>query len=157
MKRRDLLKAAAALPMLSFVRVAAGAGSSHFSRVRPGQPGWPSTASWDSLRQAVGGRLARLQSPFAACAASSCEEALAQVKDAFYIGDQPALTQSSGWAGAWTSQPSAYAVAAKSTADVVAAVNFARKHRLRLVVKGGATATRAPRMPRTRCWCGPAT
>ena len=30
-----------------------------------------------------------------------------------------------------------YAVAAQTTADVVAAVNFAREHRLRLVVKGG--------------------
>jgi hypothetical protein len=34
--------------------------------------------------------------------------------------------------GAWTSRPSVYAVAAKSTADVVAAVNFARTHNLRL-------------------------
>jgi FAD/FMN-containing dehydrogenase len=38
---------------------------------------------------------------------------------------------------AWTSQPSVYAVAAGNAADVVAAVNFARNHRLRLVVKGG--------------------
>jgi FAD/FMN-containing dehydrogenase len=38
---------------------------------------------------------------------------------------------------AWTSQPSVYAVAAENAADVVAAVNFARNHRLRLVVKGG--------------------
>lgn len=136
MKRRDLLKAAAAAPMLSFVRLAAGAGISPFARVRPGQPGWPSQASWDSLSQTTGGRLARLQSPFASCAAS-CAQALAQVKDAFYIGDQAGLTQTSGWAGAWTSQPSAYAVAAQGTADVVAAVDFARKHRLRLVVKGG--------------------
>ncbi|MEJ7675421.1 MAG: FAD-binding protein [Chitinophagaceae bacterium] len=33
--------------------------------------------------------------------------------------------------------PSVYAVAAKSTSDVVAAINFARIHNLRLVVKGG--------------------
>ena len=38
---------------------------------------------------------------------------------------------------AWTSQPSAYAVAAETTEDVVAAVNFARDNNLRLVVKGG--------------------
>jgi FAD/FMN-containing dehydrogenase len=38
---------------------------------------------------------------------------------------------------AWTSVPSVYAVSAQTTADVVAAVNFARQHRLRLVVKGG--------------------
>ncbi|MEW5304458.1 MAG: hypothetical protein WDW36_007068 [Sanguina aurantia] len=53
------------------------------------------------------------------------------------IRDQPGLTQTSGWADAWLSQPSAYAVAAETTADVVAAVNFAREHHLRLVVKGG--------------------
>ena len=35
------------------------------------------------------------------------------------------------------SSPSVWAVAARTTADVVAAVNFARQHRLRLVVKGG--------------------
>ena len=47
------------------------------------------------------------------------------------------MTQSLGWVGAWTSQPSVYAVAAKTKSDVVAAVNFARKNNLRLVVKGG--------------------
>ncbi|HKW84306.1 MAG TPA: FAD-binding oxidoreductase, partial [Burkholderiaceae bacterium] len=47
------------------------------------------------------------------------------------------LTQTLGWVDAWTSMPSAYAVAAQTTADVVAAVNFAREERLRLVVKGG--------------------
>src|SRR6516165_10036802 len=57
--------------------------------------------------------------------------------DPFYIGGQPALTQSSGWLDAWRSVPSAYVVAAKTAADVAAAVDFARTHRLRLIVKGG--------------------
>ena len=35
------------------------------------------------------------------------------------------------------SAPSVYAVAAKNAADVAAAVDFAREHNLRLVVKGG--------------------
>ena len=47
------------------------------------------------------------------------------------------MTQTLGWVNAWTSTPSVYAVAASSAADVVAAVNFAREHQLRLVVKGG--------------------
>jgi FAD/FMN-containing dehydrogenase len=85
--------------------------------------------------------LVKLESPFAGCAATpvaaACSEALAHMKNAYYVGDQPALTQTSGWVDAWTSVPSAYAVAARSTADVVAAVNFARVHDLRLVVKGG--------------------
>ena len=47
------------------------------------------------------------------------------------------MAKSSGWIDAWQSAPSAYAVPARTTADVVAAVNFARRHYLRLVVKGG--------------------
>jgi FAD/FMN-containing dehydrogenase len=37
---------------------------------------------------------------------------------------------------AWNAAPSAYAVTAESSRDVAAAVNFARQHRLRLVIKG---------------------
>jgi len=89
----------------------------------------------------VGGRLIQVTSPFANCGASrtdeGCSEALKQVKNPYFLGDEPALTQSSGWVDAWTSQPSVYAVAATSTADVVAAIDFARDHNLRLVVKGG--------------------
>jgi FAD/FMN-containing dehydrogenase len=91
---------------------------------------------WDELNRAVGGRLLKLQSPFTASKAA-CTEALQHLKNPFYLGDQPALTQTSGWAEAWLSQPSAYAVAAQSAADVAAAVRFAARHRLRLVVKGG--------------------
>ena len=89
----------------------------------------------------MGGRLLKLKSPFTDCTTTparvACSEALKHLKNPFYVGDQPALTQTSGWLDAWTSQPSVYAVAAKKTADVVAAVNFARQHNLRLVVKGG--------------------
>jgi FAD/FMN-containing dehydrogenase len=60
-----------------------------------------------------------------------------ELKNPYFLGDEVGLTQSLGWVGAWTSQPSVYAVATKATADVVAAVNFARKNNLRLVVKGG--------------------
>jgi hypothetical protein len=54
----------------------------------------------------------------------------------FYLGDQPSGTQVSGWLDAWTPAASAYAVKAHTTADIVAAVNFARRYHLRLVVKG---------------------
>ena len=60
-----------------------------------------------------------------------------QPANPYYIGDEPGLTQTSGWVDAWTSAPSIYAVAATRTEDVVAAVNFARENNLRLVVKGG--------------------
>ncbi len=147
MRRRDLLKAALAAPLLPWLAspTLASAGQAlHVanrwrSRVRPGQPGWPPNAQWDQLKQAVGGRLQRLRSPFEACASGdgACKEALAQVKNPYYLGDEPALTQTSGWVDAWTSRPSVYAVAAETASDVAAAVNFAREHHLRLVVKGG--------------------
>jgi hypothetical protein len=60
-----------------------------------------------------------------------------ELKNPYFIGDDPSLTQTMGWVDAWTSQPSAYAVAARSTRDVAAAVTFARANRLRLVVRGG--------------------
>jgi hypothetical protein len=110
------------------------------TRVRPGQPAWPSPAAWTALGRRVGGRLQRLSGPSAACVApmaAACIDAVAALDNPFAIGDQPALTQTSSWAGAWTSQPSAYVVLAASTADVVVAVHFARTHNLRFVVKGG--------------------
>jgi hypothetical protein len=111
------------------------------ARVRPGDPAWPSAESWDQLGREVEGRLIKVRSPLAACVGASADEACAQVfkelKDPYYLGDEVGLTQSLGWIGAWTSQPSVYAVAAKTAGDVVAAVNFARKNNLRPVMKGG--------------------
>jgi FAD/FMN-containing dehydrogenase len=66
-----------------------------------------------------------------------CARIFKELKNPYYLGDEVGLTQSLGWVDAWTSRPSAYAVAAESTDDVVAAANFARQNNLRLVVKGG--------------------
>ena len=141
-QRRFILKAAAwsALSLAYPVDFARAARLAR-TRARPGQPSWPSATAWSELNRSVGGRLQQLAAPFAACAPApasiACLDALASLKNPFAVGDEPALTQTSGWAGAWSAQPSAYAVAAASTADVVAAVNFARTHNLRLVIKGG--------------------
>jgi FAD/FMN-containing dehydrogenase len=111
------------------------------SRVRPGDPGWPPKASWDRLSRDVGGRLVEVRSPLAACtdapSSAACARIFKDLKNPYYLGDEIGLTQSLGWVDAWTSRPSVYAVAARTTADVVAAVNFAREHNLRVVVKGG--------------------
>jgi hypothetical protein len=122
-------------------RLAAEAGpTSAFSRVRPGDAAWPSTASWAKLNDAVGGNLISVQSPFGACAtdpqSAPCTDALRNIHNPFYIGDQLGGTQVSGWLDAWTPAPSVYAVKARSRGDVAAAVNFARDNNLRLVVKG---------------------
>lgn len=145
MNRRELLKAALAIPLLPALAGGIGsvwaAGAKVAARLRirprPGEAGWPAPAEWDRLKQAVGGGLIQPESPFAHVPSPACSEALKHIKNPFYIGDQPGLTQTSGWADAWRSRPSAYAVAATCTGDVVAAVRFARKHNLRLVVKGG--------------------
>ena len=109
-------------------------------RVRPSDPLWPSAASWEKLKAMVGGNLLEPQALFAACETnangSACTEVLKNIRNPIYIGDQPAGTEVSGWLGAWTPAPSAYAVAARNAADVAAAVNFARENNLRLVVKG---------------------
>ena len=68
---------------------------------------------------------------------AACAQLFKSAKNPYFLGDDVALTQTLGWVGAWTSSPSVYAVAARNTADVVAAVNFARQNALRLVVKGG--------------------
>ncbi len=111
------------------------------SRVRPGDAAWPLEASWNRLSSNVGGRLVKVRSPLAACAAAplspECAQVFDELKNPYYLGDQVGLTQTLGWVDAWTSRPSAYAVAARTTQDVVAAVNFARENNLRLVVKGG--------------------
>jgi hypothetical protein len=67
----------------------------------------------------------------------ACERAFAIFSNPIAVGDDPALTQNLGWTGAWSYAPSAFVVAAETTKDVQAAVNFARHHHLRLVVKGG--------------------
>ncbi len=138
LKRRGLLRTAAALTVLAGVpRVATAA----VSRVRPGDPGWPSDASWVRLREQTGGRLMQVRSPLSVCrhepVGQACSDVFRELKNPYYIGDEPGLTQTLGWVDAWTSQPSVYVVAAETAEDVAAAVNFARDNNLRLVVKGG--------------------
>ncbi len=147
MRRRELLMGAAvvALPALPFpaalLRAALPAVRRTADRVRPSDPAWPSTADWDSLDRAVNGNLLKVDPLLGPCVAdrdsAKCRDTLKYVANPFYLGDQPGGTQVSGWVDAWQPAPSAYAVAARSAADVSAAINFARERNLRLVVKGG--------------------
>lgn len=132
--RRQLLRLAAWLALWPTLVRAAPAGS---ARVRPGTAGWPTPAQWAALRAQVGEALVEVPSPWRDCQGPSCAALFASLRNPYAISDDLALTQTLGWVDAWTSQPSPWAVAARSTADVVAAVHFARAHRLRLVIKGG--------------------
>jgi FAD/FMN-containing dehydrogenase len=148
MDRRRLLKYASGIPLLplAWPFLAASASSEGtlapnvFRRVRPADPTWPSPVSWEKLNQDVDGRLIKVRPLLASCADASgkaCQDLLNDLQNPYYVGDQPAGTQTAGWLDAWMSVPSVYAVAAKTTSNVVAAVNFARENKLRLVVKGG--------------------
>ena len=131
MKRRHFLGASLALAGASAARFQSARGAP-VSRVRPGMPGWPGEADWAQLKRAVGGRLAPITPP------DFDDPAVHKLlRNPFYLGDQPALTQSSGWLDAWQSSPSAYVVAAQSASDVAASIRFARAHNVRLVVKSG--------------------
>jgi FAD/FMN-containing dehydrogenase len=144
MRRRSLLKgiAASVLPFAVLPRwvLKAGGTRSITQRVRPSDPQWPRADRWAKLRAAVGGNLLEPQPLFAACqkdpSGAACAEVLSNIRNPFYVGDQPAGTEVSGWLDAWTPAPSAYAIAARNAADVAAGVDFARQHNLRLVVKG---------------------
>ncbi|MBV8851182.1 MAG: FAD-binding oxidoreductase [Methylobacteriaceae bacterium] len=127
------------MPLQAHAQISAPSRPS--TRVRPGDAAWPTEAIWEQLNRDVSGALVRVQSSLAACLDNpqnaACEGVFRLLKNPYAIGDDVALTENLGWVGAWTSQPSAYAVAARTAQDVAAAVNFARIHNLRVVVKGG--------------------
>lgn len=148
MTRRALLSRMAGNSFLSpLLNVLSGRGRARevasvntSRRVRPGDPEWPTEAQWNGLDRQVGGRLLKLSDPLAVCRVDpygkACREFFINLRNPYYILDHANLTQSSGWVDAWTSRPSAYAVVATTVSDVAAAVDFARSHRLRLVIKG---------------------
>ena len=106
-----------------------------------GEPGWPGADAWEALNRQVGGTLEKPVSPYGACAVAGggdeCLKRAPLLQNPFWLGDQAGATQAYGWLDAWVTTPSAWAVRARDASDVAAAVNFAREHRLRLVVKGG--------------------
>jgi FAD/FMN-containing dehydrogenase len=143
MKRRCVLKGIATLPFLTTASTVADAfpAVDRAGRVRPSDPAWPKAKDWDELSRAVGGNLLHPKTVWKACAESpralDCLDSLKEARNPIALGDDPGGTQVSGWLDAWTPSASTYAVAARSTADVVAGVNFVREHNLRMVVKGG--------------------
>jgi FAD/FMN-containing dehydrogenase len=149
MKRRQVLRMSAMLPLLSGgvaslldpTTAADALAAGLTRRVRPSDASWPDAARWMKLKEAVGGNLIEVHSLFGACEkqpqGAACADAVKYVKNPYWIGDQPAGTEVSGWLDAWTPMPSAYAVRARSAADVAAGIAFARENNLRLSVKGG--------------------
>lgn len=111
------------------------------SRRRPSDADWPTKAAWKRLNDEVDGNLIPVEFPIDACIkdldAAGCKDLIANIKNPYYIGEHPGLTQTLGWVDAWFTKPSVFAVAAKDANHVAAAIKFARENDLRLVVKGG--------------------
>ena len=120
MNRRAFLKAigsAALLPILPR-RLPA---STNFRRRRPFDAAWPSKPAWKRLDDAVGGNLTAVDFPlslFKTDPASAASKRLSEnLRNPYYIGDQPGLTQTLGWVDAWATKPSVYAAAARNAHD----------------------------------------
>lgn len=140
MNRRQFLKGSMAASFMA-LPPRGGFANTPIRRVRPSDPGWPSKEAWKRLDDAVGGNLIAIDFPINACLSSpqsaDCKALFADVKNPYYIGDNPGITQTLGWVDAWTTKPSVYVIAARNANDIAAGVNFARENNLRLVVKGG--------------------
>jgi len=136
MNRRTFIKRSGSVALLPLCPSNLFAGTA-FRRRRPSDALWPSRAAWKRLNDAVGGNLISVRFPLAACRAASCQDLFKDLKNPYFVGDHPGLTQTLGWVDAWSTKPSVYAVAARNADDIAAAVNFARENDLRLVVKGG--------------------
>jgi FAD/FMN-containing dehydrogenase len=91
---------------------------------KPGQPCWPTADEWNQLGTGLAGKLLVPEAPPPGA------------HTPFQLEDHAGATQSVGWLGAWSTAPSAYAVEAGSAKDIARAVDFARAHHLRIVVKG---------------------
>ncbi|MBL0923008.1 MAG: FAD-dependent oxidoreductase [Sphingomonadaceae bacterium] len=126
MRRRDFLKSTCATGALASIAPSQGFAV-------------PSSPDWNQLRQKVGSRLIAVESPLALAQQGRTDvaEVFRRLKNPYWIGDEPALTQTLGWIDAWTTRPSLMAVAAESAADVSAAIRFSNDNRIPFVVKGG--------------------
>ena len=140
MNRRAFLKAVGSVALLPMLPRRLWA-STNLRRVRPTDAAWPSQSAWKQLNEALGGNLIPVDFPLAALKTdpegAAAKTLTDNVKNPYYIGEQPGLTESFGWVDAWATKPSVYAVAARNSSDIAQAVNFARENQLRLVVKGG--------------------
>jgi len=121
MNKRAFLKAigsVALLPMLPRRLLAdAAPAASGFRRRRPSDAAWPSQADWKRLNDAVGGNLIPVDFPLSVLKSDpdgdAAKQLLKNLKNPYFLGDTPGLTESTGWVDAWATKPSVYAVAAR--------------------------------------------
>ena len=97
-------------------------------RVRQSDANWPGQSEWETLGRAVGGTLIDVP--------SFPPSSGFDLSNPNWISDQPGGTQTSGWLDAWSPCASAFAIKARHAADVAAGIDFARRHNLRITVRG---------------------
>ena len=143
MDRRFLLKLVAGLPFVGAPRrrlvkgrvapiLARSPGRSRLAVRGPLEGASAATSRASLIKVELAARRLRRRAAGAACA-----QVFKELKNPYYLGDEVGLpSRSAGSAPGRRSRASTRSPR-KSTADVVAAVNFARTHNLRLVVKGG--------------------
>lgn len=122
------------------VKLLGGAATMAMAPVGALRAAGPSRRDWSGLEHRLDSRLITPRSPLQTCAEAGgvgADVLFSRLRNPYYLGDEPALTQTLGWTGAWTSRASERAVVAQSAADIAAAVNFARETGTRIVVKGG--------------------
>ena len=149
MSRRRLVLQAATLPFLRSIWPSALASSpAHAatparSRVRPGDPAWPTVASWNRLDRAVGGRLIKVRSPLSACieapSGPDCGHVLKELRNPYFLGDEVGAHADARLGRRLDVRPSAYAVAAR--------VHGRRRGRRRLRPREQAAPRRQGRRP----------
>ena len=147
MKRRDALKLGLGLalsaPVFRLATQEANATSHGVMRfTKPTDKNWPSQQEWAQLAQQLDGSIEPCVQPVTAKMAANggiLTDAIKQeLQNPFLIQSYSGGTQSAGWYKGWVSQPSASVVIPKNANDVSRAVKFARRHQLRVVIKGGA-------------------
>ena len=79
-------------------------------------------STWKRLDDEVDGNLIPVEFPIDACIkdadGTECKNLIADIKNPYFVGDHPGLTQTLGWVDAWFTKPSVFAVAAKDANHV---------------------------------------
>lgn len=128
------------ISLILFFIQSAYADTSKTCRCQPDQSCWPDKKAWKEFSSKLSGRLIQPRSDIESCMKDvnnkDCSKALTAIHNPFHNENVSGDTQSQGWMGAWLNAPSTYAVEAANESDVAAAVDFAREHHLRVVIKG---------------------
>ena len=122
-------------------------------KARPGTADWPSEQSWNNLNASISGKLLKPLPPGAVCDYSldvfnlrSCWAAAVNYRQSLFHTEDPVSVQQPNWEhdaclpnifhSCDTEQYPLYVINATEAHDVQVGVRFAKKHNIRLNVKG---------------------